>query len=182
MTQPRPSGATAAGEKSRLLWPWLLLAALITGALGWWLVAALAGGGNRDGGAVPGTSTAPPAAPPGAVLVGDLDALAPDVDLSGHVGEPVEGDAVEVREVVADEAFYVGPEAGRTILVRLQTVAAADATGSPFEVEAGDTVSFTGTLEQVDDRLLSELRLHDAAAQREAGDFYVRVEDITRTR
>ncbi|MCZ2858713.1 hypothetical protein [Blastococcus sp. VKM Ac-2987] len=209
MTQTPPHGATRVAEDDkRTLWPWLLLAALIAALLVWWLVAALTGDDDADvdTDAAPGTTTTEvtetteatettteadptdgaPASPtaaavavPGAVLVGDLDALAPDVDLSANLDQPVEADTVQVQEVVADEAFYVGPEAGQTILVRLQSFAGGDAPESPFEVEAGDTVSFTGALQQVDDEFLSELRLYDASEELTTGDFYVQVEDIT---
>lgn len=204
MTATPPSGATRAAGEKRKLWPWLLLAALIAALIIWWIVAALTGDDDADldtGAATPDTATsettetteADPtgnASPSpsfatevglGVVLVGDLDALAPDVDLSANLDEPVEANTVEVQEVVADEAFYVGPEAGQTILVRLQPFGGEDDPESPFEVETGDTVSFTGTLRQIDDQFLSELQLYEASDELETGDFYIQAENLTLT-
>jgi len=202
-TEPRPRGATAAEGKKRPIWPWLLLAALIAALLLWWLVAALTGDDDNDAGAGAATSTsieettgatqpdatttatttATAAAPvpggPGTVVVGDQDALAPGAQLSGDAGEPVTGTEVTVAAVVADEAFYVGPEAGQTILVRLQQFGGTDAPESPFQVEAGDTVSFSGTLEQIDQDFLDDLQLYDPSTQYSLGDFYVQAGEIT---
>lgn len=115
----------------------------------------------------------------GAVLVaGDVDALAVDADLAGLAGQPVEATGVEVIELVADEAFFVGPEAGETIMVRLPAFAGDEAPESPFVVEEGDVLSFTGSLEEIDEALLSELQLYDAAEELETGDFYVQVDEI----
>jgi len=219
MTEPRTTGATAAAEKKRPVWPWLLLAALIAAALLWWLIAALTGDDDDDADAgaatttsieettvateteITGTTTATatptaaatatatataPSGPatvpggPGTVVVGgDVDALAPGAQLSGDAGEPVTGTAVAVAAVVADEAFYVGPEAGRTVLVRLQEFGGTDSPESPFQVETGDTVSFTGTLRQVDDAFLADLQLYDPSTQFQVGDFYVQADEIT---
>jgi len=207
-TEPRPRGATAAEEKKkRPIWPWLLLAALIAALLLWWLIAALTGDDDNDAGAgaatgssieqttgatepdatatatATATTTATAAAPapggPGTVVVGDQDALAPGAELSGSAGEPVTGTEVTVASVVADEAFYVGPEAGQTILVRLQQFGGTDAPESPFQVEAGDTVSFSGTLEQVDQDFLDDLQLYDPSTQYSLGDFYVQAGETT---
>lgn len=127
------------------------------------------------------TTTVPPAVPVlGAVLVGDVDVLtaAPE-DLSALVGQPVTAESVQVVELVADEAFYVGPEAGSTVLVRLEEFAGDDAPESPFEVEEGGTVSFTGTLEEIDEALLSSLTLYDPAEELELGDYYVQADEIS---
>ncbi|MCZ2822835.1 MULTISPECIES: hypothetical protein [unclassified Modestobacter] len=200
MTDPRTSGATVAAAKKRPIWPWLLLAALIAALALWWLIAEFTGDDDdldvgADTGAVveetttetetevTGTETETPAATPdiglGTVLIGDLDALAPDVDLSASVGEPVEANTVEVQAVVADEAFFVGPEAGQTIMVRLQPFGGAGDEESPFEVQEGDTVSFSGTLEEIDEEFLSSLQLYTPADELETGDYYVQASEIT---
>lgn len=129
------------------------------------------------------TTTVPPPAPapaPGVVLVGDVDVLtaAPE-DLSALVGQQVTAESVQVVEVVADEAFYVGPEVGSTVLVRLEEFAGDDAPESPFQVEEGDTVSLTGTLEQLDEALVSSLTLYDPAEELELGEYYVQVDEIS---
>lgn len=201
MTDPRTTtGATKAAEKKRPMWPWLLLAALLAALLLWWLIAEFTGDDDvdTDAGAgavveettteteteVTGTETVSPSVPAseiglGTVLVGDLDVLDPSVDLSASVGEPVQANTVEVAAVVADEAFFVGPEAGQTILVRLEEFGGTDSEESPFEVAEGDTVSFGGTLEQIDDEFIAELQLFDPTTQFETGDFYVQASEIT---
>ncbi|SDY10832.1 hypothetical protein SAMN05661080_02337 [Modestobacter sp. DSM 44400] len=204
MTEPRTTGATVAATKKRPLWPWLLLAALIAALVLWWIIAEFTG--DEDPNLDPGAETAieettgatedvegadstdaaattSPAVPTmaglGVIMVGDLDVLTPNVDLTTSVGEPVEANTVQVQAVVADEAFFVGPEAGQTIMVRLQPFAGSDDPESPFEVETGDRVSFTGTLQQIDEEFLADLQLYDPAQQLEAGDSYVQATDIT---
>jgi hypothetical protein len=129
------------------------------------------------------TATTEPAEPSsadvGVILVGDVDILADETDLAALVGQPVEANTVEVRELVADEAFFVGPEVGQTVMVRLPAFAGEDEPESPFSVEQGDTVSFTGTLQEIDDALLSELQLYNPAEELETGQVYVQVEDIS---
>ncbi|MCI2239435.1 hypothetical protein MO973_00975 [Paenibacillus sp. TRM 82003] len=115
----------------------------------------------------------------GAVLVGGVDVLTDGTDLTTLVGQQVQATEVEVTEVVADEAFYVGPQAGQTVLVRLPEFAGADAAESPFTVEQGDVVSFTGSLAEVDDALLSELRNYDPAPDLQVGSVYVQAEQIS---
>ncbi|MGY1839266.1 MULTISPECIES: hypothetical protein [unclassified Modestobacter] len=199
MTGPRDSGATVAAAKKRPVWPWILLAALIAALLIWWLIAEFTGDDDPSATTAveettvatetevtaTATATATPSPDPaegaglGTVLIGDLDALAPDVDLSTSVGEPVEANSVQVQAVVADEAFFVGPEVGRTILVRLQPFSGTEDPESPFQVQEGDTVSFSGTLEQVDEEFLADLQLFDPTTQFETGDFYVQASEIT---
>ncbi|WP_432487480.1 hypothetical protein [Kineococcus sp. SYSU DK018] len=127
------------------------------------------------------TATSDPAATTvaGAVLVGGVDVLTSGTDLTTLVGQQVQATEVEVTEVVADEAFYVGPQAGQTVLVRLPQFAGADAAESPFTVEQGDVVSFTGSLAEVDDALLSELRNYDPAPDLQVGSVYVQAEQIS---
>ncbi|MCZ2821261.1 hypothetical protein O2V63_13030 [Modestobacter sp. VKM Ac-2977] len=201
MTEPSTSGATVAAAKKRPIWPWLLLAALIAALLLWWLIAEFTGDDDDldvDAGAgavveettteteteITGTETVSPSAPVseiglGAVLIGDLDVLDDSVDLSASVGEPVEANTVEVQAVVADEAFFVGPEAGQTIMVRLQPFGGTDDQESPFQVQEGDTVSFSGTLEEITDEFLSELQLYTPAEELETGDYYVQASEVT---
>ncbi|WP_432483427.1 hypothetical protein [Kineococcus esterisolvens] len=127
------------------------------------------------------TATSDPAATAvaGAVLVGGTDVLTSGTDLTTLVGQQVQATEVEVTEVVADEAFHVGPQAGQTVLVRLPQFAGADAAESPFTVEQGDVVSFTGSLAEVDDALLSELRNYNPAPDLQVGSVYVQAEEIS---
>ncbi|TWH75108.1 hypothetical protein [Modestobacter roseus] len=200
MTTPRrDTGATVAAAKKRPVWPWILLAALIAALLAWWLIAEFTGDDDDVDPSASSvveettvatetevsteTETASPTSGTdiglGVVLIGDLDALAPDVDLSASVGEPVEANTVQVQAVVADEAFFVGPEAGQTIMVRLQPFGGSDDSESPFEVQEGDTVSFSGTLEQIDEEFLADLQLYQPAEQLETGDYYVQASEIS---
>ena len=200
MTAPRTTGATAAGDnEKRPIWPWLLLAAAIAALLLWWLVAALGDDGEEfEPGAEVGveepvdradadaadaedatdeTPAGPAPATAGAVLVGDVDVFDPAADLAALVGRPVEADTVTVIAVPADEAFFVGPEPSQALLVRLAEFAGD--TESPFDVQEGEQVSFTGTLEQVDEALLSELQLPQGSPELQAGDFYVQADETS---
>jgi hypothetical protein len=206
MTTPRTTGATAAGAgEKRTLWPWLLLAALIAGLLLWWLIASLDDDGDdldtdattavtetteaveddldpteteATEDAAPTSPTTVDVVPVGFVYVGDVDVLDPAADVGALAGEQVEANTVDVVQLVADEAFYVG-EPGRTIMVRLENFAGEGAPESPFEVEVGDQISFTGTLREIDDAFLSELQLFEGVEQVELGDYYVQADDIT---
>jgi len=136
-------------------------------------------------GSTTGETSAPPApdaaagAVAGTVVVGSVDVLTSGTDLETLAGQPAEGTDVQVTEVVADESFYVGPEAGETVLVRLPAFAGADAPESPFTVEQGDVVSFSGTLAQVDDALLADLRNYDPSTELQVGSVYVQAEQIS---
>ena len=116
------------------------------------------------------------------VLVGDtdlFDAAEDGVDPATLVGESVEGNSATVQAVVADEAFFVGPEdGGETILVYLPRFAGEQE--SPFDVEPGDKVSFTGTIKEVDEELLSKMQLDDAP-EMNVGDLYVEADQISPT-
>lgn len=101
----------------------------------------------------------------------------PAADLAALVGEPVKADTVTVIAVPADEAFFVGPDPSQAMLVRLPEFAGESE--SPFNVQEGEQVSFSGTLEQVDEALLSELQLPAGAPELQAGDFYIQAEETS---
>lgn len=205
MSIPPDTGSHAAEQRrGGLSWLWILLAVILAAIAAWWLFGVLAddedpeaaptaaeeveepvdseptltdettpeGTPADDDTAAPTGETAPPDA---RVVVGDVDLFTADVDLASLVGESVEAEGAEVQAVVADEAFFVGPEPDRTVLVRLPEFAGGQE--SPFDVQEGDEVSFTGTLEEVDEALLSELQLDDPP-QVETGDVYVQVEEL----
>ncbi|WP_337062798.1 hypothetical protein [Kineococcus sp. G2] len=115
----------------------------------------------------------------GALVVDGVDVFASGTDLAGLAGQPVEANAVQVVEVVADEAFYVGPSADHAILVRLPQFSGANAAESPFNVEQGSVVSFTGTVAEVDQALLDSLNNYDPAAGLQVGSLYVKAETIS---
>ncbi len=202
MTDPRLSGATAAtGEsKKRPIWLWILLGLVILGLLIWWLVAALTDDDDGDvstdasssveqttetetstATATPTDTAAPettPTAGEGVLLVGDVDAFAPGTDLSLTIGDPAVANSVQIAAVVADEAFFVGPGPGQTVLVRLQPFGGADDPESPGTYEVGDTVSFSGTVREIDQTFLDELKLFTPSAELQTGDVYVQVDEI----
>lgn len=117
--------------------------------------------------------------PAGAALAGEVDVFGDQVTGTDIVGQTVTANEVLVQELVADEAFYVGPEVGNTILVRLQAFAGEDAPESPFQVEQGGRVTFTGELREIDEQFLSELQLYDGADDLELGDYYVQADQIS---
>lgn len=117
--------------------------------------------------------------PAGAAQAGEIDVFADQVSGAEIVGETITANQVLVQELVADEAFYVGPEVGNTILVRLAEFAGEGEPESPFTVEAGSTVDFTGQVQEIDDAFLAELQLYDGADQLELGDYYVQVDQIS---
>lgn len=125
------------------------------------------------------TEETAPVATVGAILVGDVDLLAEDVDPTTLVGESVEADGVMVQAVVADEAFFVGPDPERTVLVRLADFAGEGEQESPMDVDEGETVSFTGSVEEVDEALLSELQIVDDAPEVSPGDVYIQVDELS---
>lgn len=186
MTAPREPQTGAVPVKSKGGVPWWLiaLAVLLVALLIWVLFAAF---DDDDG----GVDAAPPVTtgqavvvdvgdvPAGTAMAGDVDVFADGVAPPALVGDTVTGNAVLVQELVADEAFYVGPEQGNTILVRLEKFAGEGSQESPFSVEAGDKVSFTGELREIDEEFVSQLQLYDPAEELELGDYYVQIDEIS---
>jgi hypothetical protein len=117
--------------------------------------------------------------PEGGALAGEVDVFGDQLTGSEIVGQTVTANEVLVQELVADEAFYVGPEIGNTILVRLESFAGEDAPESPFQVEQGGRVTFTGELREIDEQFLSDLQLFDGADGLELGDYYVQADQIS---
>lgn len=75
----------------------------------------------------------------------DLFGVSAAGTLASLVGRPVEGRGVSVESVVADEAFWVG-QPGRRVLVFLTPQARTRAGESPFQVQAGQRITLTGTV------------------------------------
>ncbi len=65
--------------------------------------------------------------------------------LSRFVNQPAEGRTVRVLSVPADEGFWVGTGTTNRVFVHL----ALAPSESPFNVQQGETVSFTGTVKAV---------------------------------
>lgn len=66
--------------------------------------------------------------------------ISPDGDLSAYTGTDAKATAVAVQSVPADEGFWVGSGATDRVWIQLTGKAGE----SPFTVEKGDAVSFTG--------------------------------------
>lgn len=115
----------------------------------------------------------------GPVDVTEVPALVDRLPVAQLVDRTVRAQSVLVQEVVADEAFYVGPSAERAVLVRLPQFAGAGAAAeSPFDVAQGDRVSFTGTLAEVTDGFLAQLRRYDPSETLEPGEVYVQAREL----
>lgn len=100
-------------------------------------------------------STAAPAAGATSGITAEGQALLPipSRGLAAFTGKAVEGKGVRVESVVADEGFWVGDSPSSRIFVFL-TDAAKNAQGeSPFQVKAGQTIDFSGTLQPLPDDL-----------------------------
>lgn len=81
----------------------------------------------------------------GSVAVGDVDllSLAEDPDaLAGYEGREARASSAVVESVVSDEGFWVGEAAGQRLFVFLDL----EVESGP-DVDPGDEVDFTGTLE-----------------------------------
>ena len=81
--------------------------------------------------------------------------------LSGMTGQQVTGTSVPVESVVSDEAFWVGTSEQDRVFVRLER-----GSESPFQVRAGENVSFTGVLTKANAGLAGELGVAEAEGAR----------------
>jgi len=97
---------------------------------------ATAGGASGGNGAGSGVLTA------GGASLLPLQEAAPRGDLSEYAGQQATGQGVPVESVPADEGFWVGSSATDRLWVQL-----TGSSESPFQVAAGQRVSFTGTVE-----------------------------------
>jgi hypothetical protein len=112
------------------------------------------------GGEAPGQPAPPPAnTQPGTVLAGDTPILPlPPDGLAPYADRTVRGTAVPVFSVVADEGFWVGTDDRNRLYVVYQT----GGLESPPDVDAGDLVSFTGSLQPSTGELAPQFRLTEA--------------------
>lgn len=78
----------------------------------------------------------------------DVFSAAGSGGLASLSAQPVEGQGVTVESVVADEGFWVGTAAQR-VFVFLTPEARTSEGESPFQVEAGQRIDVTGTLQPV---------------------------------
>ena len=104
------------------------------------------GAGDTTGGTTGGTTTG--GAGSGLLIAGGQTILSAgggnDVsNLGQYTGKAVNGRSAPVQSVVADEGFWVGTSAEDRVFVHL--IAGGE---SGPQVDAGDKVSFTGTMQQ----------------------------------
>ena len=134
------------------------------------LLSLLAGGDLQLGpepeftiGAPQPAPAAEPAPPPGdgtgTVLAGDTPILPlPPEGLAPYADRTIRGNAVPVLSVVADEGFWVGTSDRDRLYVIYQT----GGLESPPDVDAGQLVSFVGSLEPTVGDLAPQFRLTEA--------------------
>jgi hypothetical protein len=109
-----------------------------------------AAGGSGAAGAstAPGAGGGGAAAGAGALTAGDTallplaGAAGPSGELTALVGRPVAAQGVAVESVPSDEGFWIGTSPTDRVFVQL-TVPPGE---SPFQVQPGQLVAFTGTL------------------------------------
>ena len=187
----RPNrGGRDRGGASWLPWVLGLLALLLIGLLIWALVAnsddsdttATGDTGTEqelDGGST-GTGDTGTAGEgtPGTIVAGSEDVLAAATagDLGSFAGQQVTGTAVPVESVIADEAFWVGPSADERVLVYI-TDAGAE---SGVDVDAGDTVTFSGTLQPVEDGFTEQAGIDETEGATDLTEqsYYIAAEQV----
>lgn len=79
-------------------------------------------------------------------------------DLASHDGQPAVARLVRVQSVPADEGFWAGASADDRVWVQL-TGAAGE---SPYQVQVGDVVDFTGTVTAVPDGFAESIGLDES--------------------
>lgn len=118
------------------------------------------------------TVTSPPIVPARLTVQGRRVADLATTDLTGLVGQAVEGRSVAVESVPADEGFWVGPDVASRFWVQL--VRRGE---SPVAVEAGRRISFVGTLAAHDGSFSQHVGVDEAegAAQLTARAHHIEV-------
>lgn len=102
--------------------------------------------GSSETTAAGSATTAPSSSPSGDLSSGSQALVPPPASgLSGLVGDPASGTAT-VESVVADEGFWVGNGPGERVFVHLAPEARKASGESPFQVEAGQTITLEGTV------------------------------------
>ena len=169
---PHPTGstrvATARRRRSPLGWlPWalgaLLLALLLLTAIAFVTVDAPGSADTADtadtadrssstaqGSGTDGGGTGAEGAGSGGTLTsGSTNVLADPAAIASLNGKPVQARGVVVHSVVSDEGFWVGPSAADRVFVYLEPGARRSSGESPFQVKAGQRITFTGTVRPV---------------------------------
>lgn len=105
------------------------------------------------------------AAQPGSIVTADsrsvlelAAATDPAAGLAAATGQAATGSAVQVLTVPADEGFWVGTSDAERVWVQLAGVAGE----SPYTVQEGDTVDFTGTVVTHDAGFAEQVGVDDA--------------------
>ena len=164
-------------------WVWLLgLAAL--GLIAFMIFQGLNDDSSTAGGTTSGTTSqgaGTEAGTPGAVVADGTDLLATSADaqtLGGYEGSQVEATDVTVESVTGDETFWVGESSDERLFVFLNLSGE-----SGPDIDAGDEVSFSGTVEPlpVDFESRFDISADEGAGQLEEQGRYLQVTDITQS-
>jgi hypothetical protein len=144
---------------------WLLaLALLLVVAI---LLLARSCGGDDDGGSSSGGDAAA-----GTIVVDGKDLLTQTDSLAAVSGETVSANAVAVQSVVNDSGFWVGTSEADRVFVEVED----DGSGTDLGLQAGDEVSFEGTIEKNDEAETYGLRAEQGAQQFREQGYHVRVQ------
>jgi hypothetical protein len=127
-------------------------------------------GGDDDNGSAGGGN-----APAGSITAGGEDVLARAKgggSLAGLSGKSVSANAVPVQSVVNDSGFWVGTSEADRVFVEAEDTGS----GTSLGLQAGDQVSFDGTLEQNKEAETYGLRANQGAQQFREQGYHVRVQ------
>ena len=161
-------------RKAPLGWlPWLLGGLLVLTLLAAALLARAADGGSGDpaaGGA--GSTTASERSGAGggegsALTAGGQDLLAVEGGRLGSLAESEASGTAQVESVVADEGFWLGPDAGNRVFVFLTPQARRSAGESGFQVEVGQTVTLRGVVRPSSPEFAQSAGVTDAEGSRQ---------------
>ena len=109
----------------------------------------------------------------------DVLALAGTNQLAGVSGRPVQGRAVTVESVVADEGFWVGNSATQRVFVFMTPQARTASGESPFQVSANQQVNLTGAMRAGPDPAALGVDEAEGAAQLTAQGQYVEATSLS---
>jgi hypothetical protein len=171
-TGTRPAGGRRGGAGRA--WWWIPVAAIAIVVA----VLLLRGGGEEQDGpeAVPRTPSLEPAQPgeaqTGSITIGGEDA-APMLEAGGlgdRAGEEVIGTLVPLDSVIADGVYWIGEGRAQMLLVEPE--------GQGRRLAEGDQLTFTGTLQPLDDEISAAVWGVEAERRLEEQGVYIEVDDL----
>lgn len=170
-TGPDSAGARRSGAGRAWWWVPVAVIAVVVAVL------LLRGGEEEEGpAAVPQTPSLEPAQPGEAetasITIGGEDA-APMLQAGGlgdRAGEEVIGTLVPLDSVIADGIYWIGEGRAQMLLVEPE--------GQERRVAEGDRLTFTGTLQPLDDEIMAAVWGVEAERRLEEQGVYVEVDDV----